>query len=168
MTAIPAANHDDWIGLAEHPLDEAAVRRWLPLPRCGAVVTFSGIVRDHSEGQTGVTSIDYDAYNHGADLQMGAIVAQARKAWPDLGRIALIHRHGAVKLTDASVLVGVSSPHRQVAFTAARFLIDVLKLTVPVWKYEHGDSGDQWISTSVNADHVADVATQWLLAETER
>lgn len=164
-TATPetsTASGNDWTGLTTYPLEEEAVRAWLTLPGCGAVVTFAGVIRDHSEEQRDVTGIEYEAYQNGAQQQIDAIVAEARAAWPELGRIALIHRHGLVQLGEASVLAGVSSPHRPTAFTAARFLIDVLKLTVPVWKLEHGSSGRQWVETGVDAKAVHDVAARWL------
>lgn len=167
-TETTAAGLDDWVGLTTYPLEEAAVRTWLPLAGCGAVVTFAGVVRDHSEGQHAVTGIEYEAYRDGAQQQIGAIVEQARKAWPELGRIALIHRYGLVQLGEASVLAGVSSPHRPTAFTATRFLIDVLKLTVPIWKLERGSAGRQWVETGVDARPVLDVAARWLEEERSR
>jgi molybdopterin synthase catalytic subunit len=108
------------------------------------VVAFSGVVRDHSEGRTGVTALTYEAYVEAAELRLHEIAGQARRRWPALGRIALLHRLGEVGLSEASVVVVVGAPHRAEAFEAARFAIDTLKETVPIWKQEHWDGGSDW------------------------
>jgi molybdopterin synthase catalytic subunit len=75
---------------------------------------------------------------------MGDVVASARDRWSDLERVALLHRVGDLRLSEASVLVVVSAPHRSAAFEAARFCIDTLKETVPIWKQEHHSGGADW------------------------
>ena len=116
--------------------------------RSGAVVTFLGVVRDHSEGRDGVTGLTYEAYEEVAVRRMREIAAETRRRWPIVERIALLHRTGDLALSEASVVVVVSSPHRAEAFEAARFAIDTLKETVPIWKREHWAGGDDWATAA--------------------
>jgi molybdopterin synthase catalytic subunit len=134
----------DWILLDAAPLPTASAMAWAAVPGAGAVVTFSGIVRDHAEGRTDVTALTYEAYESEATRVMGEIAASARRQWPDAERIAILHRVGRLGLGEASVVVVVSSPHRAVAFDAARYCIDTLKESVPIWKQEHHSAGDDW------------------------
>ena len=73
-----------------------------------------------------------------------AIADEARRRWPDLGRIALIHRVGRIELGESSVLCVVSAPHRPEAFVAARFAIDAVKASAPIWKHETWSGGSSW------------------------
>lgn len=107
-------------------------------------MSFLGIVRDHAEGRDGVQSMTYEAYAEQAERRMVEVVAEARRRWPDLERVALLHRIGELALSEASVAIVVSSPHRPQAFEAARFCIDTLKETVPIWKQEHWAGGSDW------------------------
>ena len=86
----------------------------------------------------------YEAYEEPAQRVMDEIVAEARRRWPDLERIALLHRVGELGLSEPSVAVAVSSPHRDAAFDAARYCIDTLKETAPIWKQEHFGAGSAW------------------------
>lgn len=143
MTASgPAA--DDWVALTHDPLDQGAASRWAILPSCGAVVTFAGTVRDHSEGRVGVSVLEYEAYQEQVEPRLLAIAAVARERWPMLGRLVLLHRIGRLELGEESVVVAASSPHRPAAFEAARFLIDAIKATVPIWKRETWADGSDW------------------------
>jgi molybdopterin synthase catalytic subunit len=72
------------------------------------------------------------------------LAAEARVRWPGIGRVALLHRVGRLELEDAAVVVVVSAPHRGEAFEAARWCIDTLKATVPIWKKEEWAGGDGW------------------------
>jgi molybdopterin synthase catalytic subunit len=101
-------------------------------PEAGALVTFSGIVRER-EGLGTITHLDYEQYEGMALREIGKLVVVARERWP-LRRVALYHRVGRVNVAEASVIVAVSAGHRAEAFAAARFLIDELKLKVPIWK----------------------------------
>jgi molybdopterin synthase catalytic subunit len=108
------------------------------------VVLFTGDVRDSSPGRTGVSSLTYEAYEEEVEPRLAAIAADARRRWPDLGRLVLLHRTGALAVGDSSVVVVASAPHRAEAFDAARFCIDTLKHTVPIWKLETWDGGEDW------------------------
>jgi molybdopterin synthase catalytic subunit len=134
----------DWIALSDRHLPAAEVTSWAVLPGCGAVVTFTGTVRDHSEGRPGVTVLDYSAYEGEAVSRMTAVACEARRRWPGLGRVALHHRTGPLGVSEAAVIVAVSAPHRGEAFEAARFCIDTVKETVPIWKRETWAGGSGW------------------------
>jgi molybdopterin synthase catalytic subunit len=98
----------------------------------GALVTFSGIVRAQ-EGSATIGHLDYEAYGTMALSEMRRVVERARAQWPLL-RVGLVHRAGRVPVGEASVVVAVLAGHRAEAFEAARFLIDELKRSVPIWK----------------------------------
>jgi molybdopterin synthase catalytic subunit len=147
---------DTWVGLSHEPLPLDAASRWAVVPRCGAVVAFSGTARDHAEGRPGVSLLEYEAYEDAVVPRLAAIVGRARGQWPDLGRMALLHRVGPVPVGESAVVVVASAPHRDAAFAAARFGIDSLKATVPIWKREHWDGGQSW---GLEAQHLVDIDT---------
>ncbi len=150
LSLTPPTDGDDWVGLAPTPLPAGTAADWVVLDRCGAVVLFSGTSRDHSgaegaaDARTGVTTLEYEAYEEQVVPRLEAIVRDARRRWPTLGRMALLHRIGEVPVGHSSVVVAVSAPHREEAFAAARFGIDTLKATVPIWKKEVWDGGSAW------------------------
>lgn len=145
---------DDWVALSDGPLPVAEVTAWVVRPDCGATVTFTGTARDHAAGRPGVHRLEYEAYEAPAVTRMRALLGEARARWPQLGRVALLHRTGEVALGEAAVVVAVSSPHRTEAFEAARFAIDELKRTVPIWKREAWDGGESW---GLEAQHLTEV-----------
>lgn len=139
--------------LAADPLDAAAMTARVAHPSCGAVVTFQGMTRDRNRGQD-VTRLDYEAFHEMAGPEMARIFERcladhgpaSAGGDPELAlRMLCVHRTGVVPVGEPSVLVVVASPHRDAAFGAARFLIDQLKLSLPVWKKEHYADGHHWI-----------------------
>jgi molybdopterin synthase catalytic subunit len=144
-----------WTGLYNGPLPVEAASAWAVLPSCGAVVTFSGTARDHSVGREGVSRLEYEAYEEQVVPRLQDIAVAARHRWPDLGRIALLHRLGVVPIAESAVVVAVSSPHRANAFDACRFCIDSLKETVPIWKREDWSEGSSW---GLEPQHITDVS----------
>jgi molybdopterin synthase catalytic subunit len=139
---------DTRLELTSEVLDVGSVYNWAAIESCGAVVVFSGIVRDNAEGRTDVKSLTYEAYEDQVVPKLEIIADEMRSRWSDLGRIALIHRVGKLELTESSVLVVVSSPHRPEAFAAARYAIDALKISVPIWKQENWKDGSDWGTNS--------------------
>jgi len=135
---------DDWLGLFDGALPIGDVHDWVIRPQCGAVVVFSGTVRDHAEGRTGVTALTYEAYEEQAAASCEKIAAEVRTRWPMVGRIVLLHRTGRLELGESSVVAAVSTPHRPEAFEAARFAIDALKAAAPIWKREEWAEGEDW------------------------
>ena len=151
------AEGDDWVALTEEPLPIEAAYAWAVRPDCGAVVLFSGTVRDHAEGRSGVTSLEYEAYAEQVEPRLAAIAAETRRRWPDTGRLVLLHRVGLLELCDCSVVVVASAPHRGEAFDAARFGIDTLKGTVPIWKRETWDGGVDWATCAHDVSEVGEL-----------
>ena len=114
--------------------------------RDGAVVTFSGVTRDHNEGQA-VSTLHYECYEPMARKVMGQIFEEASRRF-EIGRARVVHRLGEVPIGEASVVVVVSSAHRGPAFEACQFLMDRLKAEVPIFKREQlrGPGGEtRWI-----------------------
>ena len=152
-TLVPPAAGDTWVGLSAAPLPTADASAWAVRPDCGGVVTFSGTARDHAGGRPGVHSLTYEAYEAQALPRLHAVADEARKRWPVIGRICLLHRTGTLSVGESAVVVVVSAPHRDEAFAGARFCIDTLKRTVPIWKREAWDGGDSW---GLDAQHILD------------
>lgn len=117
---------------------------WAVRPDCGAVVLFSGTVRDHADGRIGVEQLEYEAYEVMVERRFADIAAEARRRWPTVGRVALIHRIGLIAVGESAVVAVVSAPHRPEAFEAARFAIDTLKASAPIWKRETWSEGSDW------------------------
>ncbi len=138
------ASGDDWLALTPRELPLGEVYDWVVRPECGAVVLFSGTVRDHAEGRDGVEHLVYEAYEGEVVPRFAELVAELRRRWPETGRVALIHRTGQLSVGESSVLAVVSAPHRAEAFEAARFAIDALKVSVPIWKHETWRDGRAW------------------------
>jgi molybdopterin synthase catalytic subunit len=155
--AVSAPAGDSWFALTDGPLPVGSIYDWAVRPHCGAVVLFSGTVRDHADGRTGVSLLEYEAYESQVVAKMQAIGVEARTRWPELGCFAILHRIGPMAVTESSVVVVASSPHRPLAFEAARFGIDALKATVPIWKREHHDGGVDWGLAATEVTQISDL-----------
>ena len=129
--------------LTDEPIDPAAVIREVSDPRAGGIATFIGTTRVASRGRT-VRYLDYEAYGGMAE-QVMAEIAAALKAKHDLCEIAITHRTGRVDIGGLSVVIAVSAPHRAAALAACQEAIDTLKETVPLWKKEVYEGGEEWI-----------------------
>jgi molybdopterin synthase catalytic subunit len=151
---VPPVEGETWVGLSSAPLPVAEAAAWAVRPDCGGLVLFSGTARDHAEGRPGVQQLEYEAYEEHAVPRLVAIADEARVRWPEVGRIALLHRTGPLAIGESAVVVAVSAPHRAAAFEAARFCIDTLKRTVPIWKREVWAGGESW---GLEAQHIVDV-----------
>ncbi len=158
-TVQPPADGDDWLGLTDAQLPIGQMYEWCVRPDCGAVVLFSGTVRDHADGRTDVQYLEYEAYDEMVVPKLVEIVVETRTRWPDVGRIALVHRVGKLELGESSVVAAVSAPHRSEAFAAARFAIDALKVSVPVWKREVWQDGSDWGTNAADLVDAGDVAS---------
>lgn len=163
LGVISERTDDHWFALTAETLSIAEAYEWAVRPTCGAVVVFSGTVRDHAEEagvrRDGVTHLVYEAYDEQVVPRFTAIVNEMRVRWPDLGRVVLWHRVGRLELGDSSVVVAVSAPHRPDAFTAARFAIDAVKSAAPIWKLEEWSGGRDWGTGSVEITDPERVAT---------
>lgn len=141
---VAPASGDEWLVCVDGPLDPGTASNWVVRPSCGAVVTFTGTARDHADERTGVTLLEYEAYDEHVVPVLARVAAELRRRHPDLGRVALWHRTGALAVGDVAVVVAVSTPHRDEAFDAARWAIDEVKASAPIWKREHHDAGVDW------------------------
>lgn len=129
--------------LCSGPIDEAAVLAAVERPEAGAVVSFRGVVRNHSQGRP-VAWLEYEVYPAMAKAKLRQVIAEIEKEHPEV-RCALVHRHGRLEIGDAAVFIAVSSPHRAVAFAACARAIDRIKEIVPIWKREVGPDGAVWV-----------------------
>lgn len=109
----------------------------------GAVVLFYGVVRNHNAGRP-VLYLEYDAYPEMAEKVMGELSDEIKSRWP-VAEIAALHRTGRMEIGEASLLVAVSAAHRGEAFEACHAYVDRLKESVPVWKKEVFEGGEEWI-----------------------
>ncbi|MDH2067296.1 molybdopterin synthase catalytic subunit MoaE [Pantoea sp. GD03673] len=139
------------------PFDMAEAYRWLAAcDEDGAVVTFTGKVRNHNLGDN-VAALTLEHYPGMTEKALQEIVDAARERWP-LQRVTVIHRVGELFPGDEIVLVGVTSAHRGSAFSAAEFIMDYLKTRAPFWKREATEQGSRWVDAR-DSDHQA--AQRW-------
>jgi molybdopterin synthase catalytic subunit len=129
--------------LSEGPIDAAAVEAEVRGPDAGAVVVFSGTVRDESRGRR-VVRLFYEAYGPMAEKRLAEIAEEARAKHGAL-RVAVRHRIGEVRVGEVSVVVAAAAAHRPQAFDACRAAIEALKATAPLWKKEHYEDGAEWV-----------------------
>ncbi|MBH93601.1 MULTISPECIES: molybdopterin synthase catalytic subunit MoaE [Idiomarina] len=123
--------------------------------QCGAVVTFTGLVRDSADG--GLRGLELEHYPGMTEKALNDIVEEAQKRW-DLHGVTVIHRVGYLALNEQIVMVAVASGHRQAAFSAASFIMDYLKTRAPFWKKEHTEEGEHWVEAKQSDQQAAE---QW-------
>ena len=120
----------------------------------GAIVTFTGTVRDQDSA---VEEMTLEHYPGMTERELSRIEAEAQARWP-LQASLVVHRYGRLKPGDNIVLVVTASEHRDAAFDAAKFLMDYLKNSAPFWKRESGPGGSRWVEAEAND---ADAAARW-------
>ena len=129
-------------------------------PEAGAIVTFTGLVRELThlhEGKqstTRLTAMELEHYPAMTQKALSDIEIEARKRW-DIDQVRLIHRVGQLKPQDQIVFVGVSSAHRRETFSACEFIMDFLKTRAPFWKKEITTEGGQWVEARESDDAAA-------------
>jgi molybdopterin synthase catalytic subunit/molybdopterin converting factor small subunit len=129
--------------VTEEPLSLEAVVAEVADERAGGIATFTGTVRRQSRGRE-VTHLEYEAYAEMAEDVMAQLAAELQERH-ELCAVAIHHRVGRLEIGEASVVIAVSAPHRQAALDACREAIDTLKETVPLWKKEVYEGGEEWI-----------------------
>jgi MoaE-MoaD fusion protein len=129
--------------LSEAPLELTAAVAEVADERAGAIATFVGTTRVQSRGRT-VLHLEYEAYEGMAERVMEELAASLQGRYT-LCRVAIHHRVGRVGISEESVVIAVSAPHRHDALAACRDAIDTLKQTVPLWKKEVYEGGEEWI-----------------------
>jgi molybdopterin synthase catalytic subunit len=129
--------------LSAEPLDVASVVAEVADEQAGGIAVFIGTTRVHSRGRT-VLHLDYEAYEGMAEQVMADLAQELERTY-DLCGVAIAHRVGRVGIGESSVVIAVSAPHRGDALAACKDAIDRLKETVPLWKKEIYEGGEEWI-----------------------
>lgn len=121
-------------------------------PNFGGIVTFEGITRAEDDAKHGrLVALDYEAYPEMAMLKLNELAERALSRWGH-GKVVLVHRLGRVSIGETSVFVGFAAGHRAEAFEACRWLIDQLKLHVPIWKRDlYEDGFVKWVEPTQHA-----------------
>ncbi len=134
--------------VVDTPLDVREVIQAVSNSASGAVVSFTGTVRDHSLGKE-VVALDYEAYPAAAEKMMRQVADEIAERW-GIQHFAIIHRVGHLVVGEASVVIAVASAHRHEAFAACEYVIVRLKEIVPIWKKEAYTDGATWIGSEAN------------------
>jgi molybdopterin synthase catalytic subunit len=129
-------------------IDPRAVEAIVAADDAGAIVTFTGTVRNHARGQQ-VTALDYEAYALAAEKMLARIGDEIAERWPGV-RTAITHRTGTLTPGETSVVIACSSAHRGEAFAATSRAIERIKEIVPIWKKEHYADGSIWIGSEAD------------------
>ena len=134
--------------VASEVIDPAEVLARVGSERDGATLLFRGVVRDHADDRP-VSGMRYDAYEEMAGEVLSKIAAEAAERL-GMDRVAVVHRFGELAIGEVSVAIAVSSPHREEAYEASRYVIEQLKERLPVWKKEHYVDGvSEWVEGNV-------------------
>ena len=142
VAVIPPVSGGDY-RLTGEPIDIGAVIAEVADPGAGAIATFLGTTRAHSRSRA-VHHLEYEAYAGMAEAEMARIAEKLAGKY-ELTRVAITHRVGRVEIGETSVAIAVSAPHRADALAACKEAIDTLKATVPLWKKEIYEGGEEWI-----------------------
>lgn len=126
-------------------LDPREVERVVASGDAGAIVTFTGVVRNHGRGRA-VSALEYEAYAPAAEKMLAQVGEEIREKW-GLERVAIVHRTGLLPVGEASVVIAISSTHRDEAFEASKYAIVRLKEIVPIWKKEFYEDGATWLGS---------------------
>lgn len=131
--------------VTEDPLDVEEHARLVTRPDAGAVVSFSGVVRDHDGGRE-VRALEYSSHPGAGDVIM-RVAAQVAAKYPDVHALAVSHRIGPLVIGDSALVCAVSAAHRAEAFTVCAALVDEVKLQLPIWKrQDFADGSEEWVN----------------------
>jgi molybdopterin synthase catalytic subunit len=135
------------VGLCEEPISLSEHEALVAHEAAGAVVGFSGVVRDHDGGRS-VTRLEYSA--HPSALQtLTEVVHEVARGSKGVRAVAVSHRIGDLHIGDAALVVAVAADHRRAAFETCALLVDTVKDRLPVWKHQHfGDGSDEWVNSA--------------------
>lgn len=129
--------------LTDKPIDVQEVINQVTDRNCGAIATFIGTVREFTNGKKTVR-LEYIAYESMAEKMLKRIGAEINERWPGTN-VAIVHRLGVLGISEAAVVIAVSSPHRQAAYEANAYAMERIKAMVPIWKKEIWEDGSVWI-----------------------
>jgi molybdopterin synthase catalytic subunit len=134
--------------VTEDALDPRRVEELVMDDAAGALVTFAGTVRNHARGKA-VTALEYEAYPPAAEKLLAQIGDEIAERW-GIDSVAIHHRYGVLEVGETSVVIAVSSAHRDAAFEACRYAIERIKVIVPIWKREMYADGAAWIGSEAD------------------
>ena len=129
--------------LTDQPINHNNVTSAVQKKFNGAVVTFLGTTRDISNGKK-VLRLEYEAYSELAEKMLAQIIDEAKSKF-GISEVSLAHRIGRLEIGDISLVVAVGSEHRKAAFRASQYIVDRIKVLVPIWKKEVYEDGEIWI-----------------------
>jgi molybdopterin synthase catalytic subunit len=130
--------------ITEQPLDSQSLAQYVQTPGDGALVVFTGVVRNNFGGRA-TNYLVYEAYAAMAVPVLEQLAAEAQQKW-EIGRVAVHHRIGQLAIGETAVIVVVAAPHRHAAFEAAEYIMDRIKEVAPIWKREHwADGNAEWV-----------------------
>jgi molybdopterin synthase catalytic subunit len=140
---VSGGSHD-FFELTTEPIDVGAVARRVVLPECGATVTLDGYAREWTKGKHTLYLV-YEAYDSMALTEMQRLGVEAHERF-DIAHLGIVHRTGRLEIGETSVVIAASAPHRKAAFEACEWAIKELKRTVPIWKKEVFENGEEeWV-----------------------
>lgn len=143
---VSGGSHD-FFELTTEPIDVGMVARRVVLPECGATVTLDGYAREWTKGKRTLYLV-YEAYDAMALTEMQRLGVEAHQKF-DIAHLGIVHRTGRLEIGETSVVIAASAPHRQAAFQACEWAIKELKRTVPIWKKEVFESGEEeWVGAA--------------------
>ena len=142
---VSGGSHD-FFELTTEPIDVGEVSRRVVLPECGATVTLDGYAREWTKGKRTLYLV-YEAYDEMALTEMQRLGAEAHRQF-EIAHIGIMHRTGRIEIGETSVVIAASAPHRQAAFQACEWAIKELKRTVPIWKKEIFEGGENWVEAA--------------------
>jgi molybdopterin converting factor subunit 1 len=142
---VSGGSHD-FFELTTEAINVGEVARRVVLPECGATVTLDGYAREWTKGKRTLYLV-YEAYDAMALTEMQRLGVEAHKQF-EIAHIGIVHRTGRIEIGETSVVIAVSAPHRRAAFQACEWAIKELKRTVPIWKKEIFENGEEWVEGS--------------------
>ncbi len=132
------------IQITKNKIEVSEVIQSVGHPEAGGIDVFIGTTRNKTKGKS-VLRLEFESYEPMAIKELQKIVDRAKEKW-DILKYAVVHRIGVVDIEEEAVVIAISSPHRDAAFQACRFVIDELKKTVPIWKKEIFEDGEMWVA----------------------
>lgn len=145
VTSARSVAKKAWI--TTRPLDLNALAKRVEFSGAGAILIFSGVVRDNAKGKA-VKHLEYEAYPAMAERSLNQIIAEIHERWRE-ARVAIVHRIGKLHIGESSLVIAVAAPHRPEVYAASRYAIERIKAIVPVWKKEFTLDGEHWVEGPV-------------------
>jgi molybdopterin synthase catalytic subunit len=147
---VSGGSHD-FFELTTERIDVGEVARRVVLPECGATVTLDGYAREWTDGKR-TRYLVYEAYDSMALTEMQRLGVEAHERFA-IAHLGIVHRTGRLEIGETSVVIAASAPHRQAAFQACEWAIKELKRTVPIWKKEVFEDGEEWVGQDYKINH---------------